>query len=152
MLRSNLKVSEGLVNESMGIIRGFQWPALRKDQLEDGELPKKIFVQFDDPTIGNSLKEPNGYVGISPISVVYQGNKGYENIERTMLPIILSWAVTVHKLQDTTVDKAVIYLGNKIFAKGQAYVALSRVRSLQGLAIPEIEQKNCSNVHAMKAL
>lgn len=57
-----------------------------------------------------------------------------------MLPIILSWAVTIHKLQGTTVDK-VIYLVNKIFAEGQAYVALSRVRSLQGLAIPEIEQK-----------
>lgn len=47
----------------------------------------------------------------------------------------------IHKLQGTTVDKAVIYLGKKIFAKGQAYVALSRVRSLQRLAIPEIEQK-----------
>lgn len=94
MLRSNLEVSEGLVNGSMGIVRGFQWPALRKDQLEDGELPKKIFVQFDDLTIGNSLKESNGFVGISPIIVVYQGNKGYRNVERTMLPIILSCAVT----------------------------------------------------------
>jgi len=62
MLRSNLKVNEGLVNGSMGIVREFQWPALRKDQLEDGELSKKIFVQFDDPTIGNSLKESNSFV------------------------------------------------------------------------------------------
>ncbi|XP_067203751.1 ATP-dependent DNA helicase PIF1-like [Linepithema humile] len=141
MLRSNLNVSEGLVNGSMGIVRGFQWPALRRDQLEEGELPKKIFIQFDDPTIGNSLKESNDWVGISPISVVYQGNKGYGNVERTMLPVILSWAVTVHKLQGTTVERAVIYLGKKIFAKGQAYVALSRVKSLEGLAICEIEQK-----------
>lgn len=48
---------------------------------------------------------------------------------------------TVHKLQGTTVDKAVVYLGKKVFAKGQAYVALNRMRSLQGLANPEIEQK-----------
>lgn len=46
----------------MGIVREFQWPVLRNDQLEN-ELPKKIFVQFDGPTIGNSLKESNGYVG-----------------------------------------------------------------------------------------
>jgi len=33
MLQSNLNVSEGLVNGSMGIVRGFQWQALRRDQL-----------------------------------------------------------------------------------------------------------------------
>jgi len=145
MLRSNLNVSEGLVNGSMGIVRGFQWQALRRDQLEVNELPKKVFIQFGDPTIGHSLKKFNGWVGISPISVVYQGNKGYGNVERIMLPIILNWAVTVHKLQGTTVDKAVIYLGKKIFAKGQAYVALSRIRSLQGLAISEIEPKRLNS-------
>lgn len=106
MLRSNLKVNEGLVNGSMSVVRGFEWQALRRDQLEDGELPKKVFIHFDDPTIGNSLKESNDYVGISPISVTYQGNKGYGNVERTMLPVILSWAVTVHKLQGVTVERA----------------------------------------------
>jgi len=35
------------------------------------ELPKKVFIQFDDPTIGHSLKEFNGWVDISPISVIY---------------------------------------------------------------------------------
>jgi len=61
MLRSNLNVSESLVNGSMGIACGFQWQALRRDQLEDGELPKKVFIQFDDPTIGHNLKEFNGW-------------------------------------------------------------------------------------------
>jgi len=61
----------------MGVVHGFEWQALRRDQLEDGELPKKVFIQFDDSTIGTSLKESNGCVGISPISLIYQGNKGY---------------------------------------------------------------------------
>jgi len=62
MLQFNLNVSEGLMNGSMGIVRGFQWQALRRDQLEDGALPKKVFIQFDDLTIGHNLKEFNRLV------------------------------------------------------------------------------------------
>lgn len=52
MLRRNLSVSDGLVNGAMGIIKKIKWPALRSDQLEDGELPEHILVKFDDQTIG----------------------------------------------------------------------------------------------------
>lgn len=78
MLRSNLKDNEGLINGNMSIVCEFQWPAFRNDQLEDGELPKKIFVQFDDSTKGNGLKESNGYVGISPINIVFKIIKDME--------------------------------------------------------------------------
>ncbi|PZC79192.1 hypothetical protein B5X24_HaOG216756 [Helicoverpa armigera] len=141
MLRVNLKVSEGLVNGSMGIIKKIEWNGLRRDQLEEGELPKTIYIKFDDESVGTSSKDENGWIPIRPQSITFQGLRGYGNIERTMFPIILSWAVTVHKLQGTTVEKAVIYLGKKIFAKGQAYVALSRVKSLDGVAICDLDQR-----------
>lgn len=141
MLRMNIKVSEGLVNDSMGVVRSFEWEGLRRDQLEDGELPKTIFIQFDDSFIGRTYKNENGWVGIVPRSVTFQGNKGVGKIERVMIPLILSWALTVHKLQGTTEDKAVIYLGPKTFAKGQAYVALNSVRSLDGIVITDLNKK-----------
>jgi len=76
---------------------------------------------------------------IQPQTIQFPARYSYGTAERKMLPLILSWATTVHKMQRSTVDSAVIYLGRKMFAGGQAYVSLSRVRSLDGLRITELD-------------
>ncbi|XP_076397920.1 uncharacterized protein LOC143266194, partial [Megachile rotundata] len=126
MLRRNISISDGLINGALGIVKKFRWPALRRDQLERGELPDSVLIKFDDKSVGNRFKDIDGYIPISPVSATFQATKGYGDVERRMLPLILSWAVTVHKLQGTTLNKAVIDLGKRNFAKGQIYVALTR--------------------------
>ena len=49
------------------------------------------------------------------------------------IPLILSWAMTIHKAQGATLDAAEIDVGSGIFDFGQTYVAMSRIRSLKGL-------------------
>ncbi len=53
----------------------------------------------------------------------------------TQLPLMLAWAVTIHKSQGKTFDRVVIDVGRGAFAPGQVYVALSRCRTLEGIVL-----------------
>jgi len=55
------------------------------------------------------------------------------------LPLIYSWAITIHKSQGLTLENAIIDIGSNIFADGQTYVALSRVKSLDGLYLTSFD-------------
>ncbi|XP_055329698.1 uncharacterized protein LOC129582250 [Paramacrobiotus metropolitanus] len=127
MLKRNLWTDKGLVNGSLGFVREIIYAP---GTSPDDAMPLAVLVEFDKykgPTFANNC------VPICP-----QTSEWIENGQkcvRTQFPLALSWAITVHKAQGITCDRAVVHLGPREFASGLIYVALSRVKSWKGLAL-----------------
>jgi ATP-dependent exoDNAse (exonuclease V) alpha subunit len=133
MLRHNIDVQKGLVNGATGRVVKFEWSIFRRDQHKVGDLPTKVYVKFDHDIAGSDDN-------VWPISSVTSNFEGKKNtpVTREMIPLILAWSVNTHKLQGTTLDTIVVDLANNVFQKGLLYVAMSRCRTLSGLAISHL--------------
>ena len=102
----------------------------------------KILVIFDDPNVGEQAIQCSPYrntysnaVPLSKVEVKFyaRGKRGSE-ITRYQFPLTLAWATTIHKVQGLTLNDIVVDMeGSSRFNPGQAYVAFSRVKKLEGL-------------------
>jgi ATP-dependent DNA helicase PIF1 len=106
----------------------------------------------DAPTLCNGSQGVVVRISALGYPVVKFGN-GYERemvahtwvseripgIGLSQIPLILAWAITIHKSQGATLDAAEIDAGKGIFECGQTYVALSRVKSLEGLYLTSFD-------------
>jgi len=113
MLTVNMDLERGQVNGSRGVIIGF-------DEIRRFPIVKfKRGISVIEPYIWWSHELP--HVGIQQI------------------PLRVAWAITIHKSQGASIDAAIVDIGKSTFEYGQAYVALSRVRSLEGLHLFALE-------------
>jgi ATP-dependent DNA helicase PIF1 len=67
--------------------------------------------------------------------------EGFPFVTRSQVPLRLSYAITIHRSQGSTLDCALVDIGMGTFEYGQAYVALSRVTSLEALYVHEFDPR-----------
>jgi ATP-dependent exoDNAse (exonuclease V) alpha subunit len=119
---------------------------LRNDSIADGS-------RWVNGSVGTVVKvdgavhvaldtDPSSSVEVQPVQwekIQYTYDPEANSVEADVMatfaqyPLRLAWAVTIHKSQGQTLDSAVLDFGRGAFANGQAYVAFSRIRTLDGV-------------------
>nr|XP_054593309.1 uncharacterized protein LOC107395497 [Nothobranchius furzeri] len=135
MLIKNIDVSDGLVNGVFGTVCRIQF-------LSNNSFPHIIYVNFDNPSIGQQLRHkfPTSDTDLTNATPISPDEDKLEKGVRRQFPLRLAWSCTIHKVQGLTLQKAVVSF-KRIFSAGQAYVALSRVTSLEHLTIQDFKAK-----------
>ncbi len=110
MLLKNIDAENGLVNGALGKVIGF------------GNTESKFPV----------VEFASGFVMECDTEKWEQKNDARILAQRVQVPLRLAWAITIHKCQGMTLDKVEADL-QSVFEHGQAYVALSRAKTLEGL-------------------
>ena len=124
MLLWNLNTENGLVNGSRGVVVGFVAP-------NGGGGGKPAGVRLR-PVV--KFARSQAEVVIEPHTWEYKVEAAGV-VSLTQMPLQLAWAITIHKAQGLSLDCVEMALDNSVFERGQAYVALSRVTSLEGLRL-----------------
>ena len=135
MLTVNVDVSDGLVNGARGEVVHVG--------MNEENSPIRILVKFDNQAVGLKAISSSPFKNTFPNAVplrkhettfLFRGRRGMD-ITRLQYPLTLAWATTIHKVQGLTLDEIVVDMKGGQFNAGQAYVAFSRVKTLQGLHI-----------------
>ncbi len=120
VFKFNIDVENGIANGTRGIIVDFQ-------------------SEVDGGTEYPMVRLLNGTKFLTyPANFEYEIDKEYKLI-KTQVPLKLAWASTIHSCQGSTLDYVKADIGENVFECGQAYVALSRVKNLEGLTLTDYD-------------
>lgn len=123
ILVKTIDIQQGLVNGARGVIVSYSKDSSRPIVRFTGGIEKIINCEKFTVSMGGKVLA-----------------------QRIQIPLDLSWGISVHKSQGMTVDKAILNL-RKCFEYGQAYVALSRVKSFEGLSLSYPLQEKLVKAH-----
>jgi hypothetical protein len=132
MLTTNLWQPAGLVNGAQGTIYDVAW---NEGANPWQDPPDVIMVDLDNYDGPPYLTTDEGRKIVPILPVTRDFLVGNETCSRTQFPLIVAFAITVHKCQSLTKDQIVADLATRDFQAGISYVAVSRVTSLQGLLL-----------------
>lgn len=132
MLLKNIDPANGLINGTRGVVIRFHAPKGSNELRHAHSLSADVLpvVQWDAVKPGTAQK-------IERIVVPEEWkieSSGHVTASRIQLPLRLAWALTIHKSQGMTISRLEMSLG-QIFEPGQAYVALSRGQTLEGIRL-----------------
>ncbi|KAG9104393.1 hypothetical protein FRC06_002947 [Ceratobasidium sp. 370] len=129
-------ITDSVVNGSVGKIIRFS-----HGSTSDNQFASSAFTRDGNPSnsslsqIWPEVRFDNGETMImDQVDFEVSNEKGNMAARRRQVPLILAWALTIHKAQGQTIQRVKVDLA-RTFANGQAYVALSRCTTLQGLQV-----------------
>ena len=125
MLRRNISVEAGLVNGAVGTVTGFV-----EQPSDQGTNITAINIQFEN--IFKAVKIERQSVTFEVLKSIF--------FTRKQFPIVLAFAISIHKSQGLSLKRAIVDVCKSCFGTGMAYVALSRVTSLNGLHIIDLSR------------
>lgn len=140
MVRSNVDVTDGLVNGVIGLLR-----YIERDPQDETAI-RRLWFEFENPKVGKMLRAKcagykatnhdlqQSWVPIMKRSAVIQLKSRVVSCKRIQFPIVEACAITIHKSQGGTY-RTVVYDYKKSHDQQLVYVALSRATSLDGLYI-----------------
>jgi hypothetical protein len=117
VLRRNMNTAAGQVNGRLALVESIH----------------------DNMVILRSLDGKDSWA-VKPLKQIIE-DYGQEAYSRSQYPLDLGWAATVHRVQGMTMDRVIVSLDEHFFESGQAYVALTRTRTIEGLQLLKFEPK-----------
>jgi ATP-dependent DNA helicase PIF1 len=124
MVNWNIDIEKGIVNGTTGTVVNLDKNIVSIKISNSSRVYKVKYVNIKDENTGLILQ--------------------------TIMPLQLAWGITIHKSQGATIDYLLTDLGSSIFADGQAYVALSRVKNLDNLALIDVKKKSFKTNYNVK--